>query len=163
MSRRAILSCFLMMGNMHEPAFLIEPMNEAQIDPCFVLARLVQPWLDLPRWRRHARGMLAADPNRRGTITIRWVRRDNPCGLACYRCMSDIEHGLVMAVRPFAVMDPLHGRELRAAMATRLAAMARAAGCGAMRIISTGPDMPADALASMARAVSSTGEHTFLF
>ncbi|MBU6355712.1 MAG: hypothetical protein KJS79_03130 [Rhodospirillales bacterium] len=151
-----------MLHCMHEPTYLIEPMIREHIDPCFVIARLAQPWLNLARWRRHARECIAANPGRRGMITIRRVRRRNPCGLACYRCEADLEHGRLMAVRPFAVLDPLDDRPLLTALAARLAAIAHDTGCGAIRIVATGADLPAGALGGVARAVSRAGEHTFL-
>lgn len=147
---------------MHDPAFSIEPISASQIDPCYAIVRIALPWIDLRRWRVFVRHTMAASPNRRGTITIRRSGRQFPCGVACYRCETDMEHGWIMTVRPMAAVDPVDNVPLLAALGNRLNEIARDGGCHAIRVAAYGAGNCLPGFGGLSRAMNRVSEHTFL-
>lgn len=147
---------------MCDPPFSIEPISANQIDPCYAIVRIALPWIDLRRWRMSVRHTLAAHPSRRGAITVRRRGRQFPCGVACYRCETDLEHGWIMMVRPLAAIDPLDNAPLLAALAHRLNEIAREAGCKAIRVVAQDPETCLHGFGGTAHATKRVHEHTFL-
>jgi len=147
---------------MHKALFVIEPMTDEQVDPCFVIVRIALPWVDQYHWRLFVRRTLSARPDCHGIITIRWSGRRFPCGLAGYRCEFDIEHDRVLVVRPFVAIDPIDNTPLLAGLATRLTAIAYDNRCQAIRVVTRDNRSPLATFDAAARMVSSADEHTFV-
>lgn len=141
---------------------MIEPLASEHVDPCFVIARIALPWIDLVRWRKFVRDMLAARPDQRGLITVRRMRRRFPCGLAGYRFETDLRHDRLMVVRLLAAVDPFDNTLLIEGLAQRLVVIARETGCDAIRVVAADADVPMLAFGGFARDVASADERTFL-
>lgn len=110
--------------------FTPKPLSDRQIDQAFPLIQSILPGIRVEDWRHYAGRLISPSDRRTGIMTVQ--NRGYIYGLFSYRVDASLQHGSMLMVENFIVLDLFNPSGAAAALLEAMDALADDLGCSAI-------------------------------